>query len=169
MEQTFRTGRPLRLLAKVDRVYRLPDDSLVLVELKTRQRDRPYLSDIIQLSVQRLAVSAQTGARVETYAFVTVLRPNRRLRSHRVRLLGQEEVSRIRGRYHGILDGYVRPTYAASESACHQCALRHKCDRPDLLSNRHAEPLYWTRCISSVTSLTGPSNPAHGRTGDRWG
>jgi len=39
-------------------------------------------------------------------------------------------VSRIRGRYHGILDGHLRPAYAVSEAACNQCALRHACDRP---------------------------------------
>lgn len=132
MEQTFRTGGPLWMVAKVDRVYRLPDGVLVLVELKTRRRDRPYLTDIIQLSVQRLAVAAQTGASVEPYAFVSVLDTAGRLRSHRVHLLDLNEISDLRRRRKGILDGQLRPAYATSEAPCRQCALRHKCDRPRL-------------------------------------
>lgn len=132
MEQTFRTGAPLWMVAKVDRVYRLPDAALVLVELKTRRRDRPYLTDIIQLSVQRLAVAAQTGAIVEPYAYVSVLDLSGRLRSHRVRLLDLATISALRRRHKGILTRQVQPAYGVSEAACRQCALRHKCDRPGL-------------------------------------
>lgn len=132
MEKTFRTGGPLWLVAKVDRVYRLPAGALVLVELKTRRRNRPYLTDIIQLSVQRFAVAAQTGVGVEPYAFVSVLDPDGRIRSHRVRLLGLEEISELRRRRQGILNGRIQPAYALSDAACRHCALRHKCDRPGL-------------------------------------
>ena len=68
MEKLFRIREPIRLVAKVDRVYRLPEGSLVLVELKTRWRDRVLPCDIIQLSAQKLAIERQTGEAVEPYA-----------------------------------------------------------------------------------------------------
>ena len=130
MEKLFRIREPIRLVAKVDRVYRLPGGSLVLVELKTRAQDRSYLTDIIQLSAQRLAIERQTGQTVEPYALVSVLRPDGRLRSHRVHLLGLDEVLNLKRRHKAILDGHLRPSYALSEASCRQCALRHRCDRP---------------------------------------
>ncbi|EER62171.1 conserved hypothetical protein [Acidovorax delafieldii 2AN] len=130
METLFRIREPIRLVAKVDRVYRLPGGSLVLVELKTRWRDRAYPSDVIQLSAQKLAIERQTGQTVEPYALVSVLRPDGRLRSHRVRLLGLDEVLNLKRRHKAILDGHLRPSYALSEASCRQCALRHRCDRP---------------------------------------
>ena len=131
MEKLFRIREPLRLVAKVDRVYRLLDGTLVLVELKTRWRDRPYLTDVIQLSAQRLAIEAQTGEVVAPYAFVSVLRLGRlgRLRSHRVSLLDAGAVIRLHRRREAIIDLLERPTYAASDAACRGCALRSKCDR----------------------------------------
>lgn len=131
MEELFRIRQPFRLIAKVDRVYRLPGGALVLVELKTRAQDSPYLTDIIQLSAQRLAIEGQTGEAVERYAFISVLRPNGRLRSHRVRLLDLDEVSNLKRRHKAILDGHLRPSYAVSEASCRQCALRPRCDRPE--------------------------------------
>lgn len=131
MEALFRTREPLRLVVKVDRVYRLPDGTLVLVELKTSWRDRPYLTDVIQLSAQRLAIEAQTGEVVAPYAFVSVLRPGRlgRLRSHRVSLLDADAVVRLHRRREAVLAMQVRPVYATSDAVCRGCALRSKCDR----------------------------------------
>jgi hypothetical protein len=42
-------------VAKIDRAYRVGGE-LKLVELKTRARDLVYMSDIIELSVQRIVV-----------------------------------------------------------------------------------------------------------------
>ncbi|MFT4192105.1 MAG: PD-(D/E)XK nuclease family protein [Comamonas sp.] len=132
MEKLFRIQAPIRLVAKVDRVYRLPGGSLVLVELKTRRQDRPYQSDIIQLSAQRLAIEGQTGEVVEPYAFVSIPRPGRRseVQSHRVLLLDAEAVVRLYERREAIRAGELTPAYAVSERACQGCALKARCDRP---------------------------------------
>jgi CRISPR/Cas system-associated exonuclease Cas4 (RecB family) len=129
MEKRFRIHRPFPLVARVDRAYRLPGGSLVLVELKTRQQDRAYLSDVIQLSAQRLAIELQTGAVVEPYAFVSVLGPNRRLRSHCVNLLEAPTLVVLHRRRESILLGQVEPAHSASTSECRGCALRTSCDR----------------------------------------
>lgn len=130
MEKLFRIREPIRLVAKVDRVYRLPGGSLVLVEMKTRWRDRAYPSDIIQLSAQKLAIERQTGEAVEPVAFVTVLRPTsrRRWKSYRVRLLDEGQLIALAQRRNEILTRQADPAYAASARACAGCAFRTKCD-----------------------------------------
>lgn len=132
MEQLFRINHPIRLAAKLDRAYRLRGGSLVLVELKTRWRDRPYETDVIQLSAQKLAIEVQTGQIVEPYAFVSILRPTgwRTLRHHRVALLDADEVVALHRRREEILAGYAAPRYARSCKACDRCAFRLRCDRP---------------------------------------
>ena len=56
MERLFRVSTPVGLMAKLDRAYRLPSGMIVLVEFKTRWSNQPSLSDVIQLSAQRMAV-----------------------------------------------------------------------------------------------------------------
>ncbi len=130
-EQLFRIEHPSRLVAKPDRAYRLHGGSLVLVELKTRWRDRPYDTDIIQLSAQKLAIEMQTGQIVEPYAFVSVLRPTgwRTLRHHRVALLDADAVVELHRRREEILAGRAMPRYARSPKVCDRCAHRSRCDR----------------------------------------
>lgn len=40
---------------------RVPSGVIVLLELKTREMDRPYLSDVIELSARCAAIALQTG------------------------------------------------------------------------------------------------------------
>ncbi len=131
MEKLFRIRHPIRLAAKLDRAYRQPDGTLVLVELKTRRSDRVHLSDIIQLSAQRLAVKEQTGQAVAEHAFVTVERSegSRARRSHRVRLLEDSEVVSLARRRAAILAGRAEATFARSSAACEGCAYRRECPR----------------------------------------
>lgn len=131
MEKTFRTQHPAPFVAKVDRVYRRNDGSLVLVELKTREIDRVYLSDIIQLSVQKLAIEMETNQSVESHAFVTIVKGAGRgvARSHRVPLLPAEEIAALERRRRAILMGQALPTYVPSEKACRKCAFGSRCER----------------------------------------
>jgi CRISPR-associated exonuclease Cas4 len=133
MERQFRSRGPISIVARLDRAYRLQNGRIVLVELKTRAGDRAYPSDIIQLSAQKLALEGEAGEEVESYAFVTVLRPDhpRRWRSHRVTLLDSSQLQALARRREAVLDGRATPTYAASNRACAGCALRPRCDRPD--------------------------------------
>ena len=78
VEETFRTTNPVPIAAKLDRAYRLPSGKLVLVELKTRWNGGPNFSDVIQLSAQRVALSAATGQTVASEAFVLIARPGAR-------------------------------------------------------------------------------------------
>lgn len=132
MEKLFRIREPISLVARIDRAYRAADGSIVLVELKTRWRNRAYLTDVIQLSAQKMALEAQTGQRVALHAFVTVQEPTKTAEkhSHRVELLEPREVLALHRRRQDVVARRVAARYADSASACKQCAYRTRCDRP---------------------------------------
>lgn len=131
MEHAFRTDRPFRLTARVDRAYRIANGDLVLVELKTRWHAQPRAADIIQLSAQRLAIKMATGQRVAPYAFVTVERPGRHHPRvhHRVQLLDRAEIEALEHRRHAILAARVSANFSASRQTCTICAFRAVCKR----------------------------------------
>ena len=130
MEKRFRTRRPIHLVAQLDRAYRAPDGALVLVELKTRWGG-PQITDVIQLSAQRMAIEGHTGQRVASHAFVTIERPgvNRLLRWHRVQLLDDGQLIDLAHRRTEILDGRAVAHYAGKVEACHRCPYRSECGR----------------------------------------
>jgi hypothetical protein len=132
LEQLFRTSTPASFVAKVDQVYRRPNGRLILVELKTRSRHRTYLSDIIELSVQKVALEGATGEVVEPYAFVHVVAPDHSASSpyHRVALLEASQVVALERRREAILAGRLSANYAKSLRACRDCVFRAGCDRP---------------------------------------
>lgn len=126
-EATFRSHRR-RLVAKLDRAYRT-SDGLQLVELKTRGHDVVYMSDVIELSVQRIAVEDDTGEPVSGQAWV-VIQNNRSgvRRPHKVRLLGVDEIAAMRERYGEVVRGQGRrPNPSRWVSQCRQCAHKERC------------------------------------------
>ena len=132
LEKLFRISRPVGLVAKLDRAYRLPSGLLVLVEFKTRWNNQPCLSDVIQLSAQRMAVMGQTGRSVASYGYVIVKPPTRRALpvSHRVQLMTDEEMVALIKKREDILAGRVMPRRSHSRNACLTCVFRAQCDHP---------------------------------------
>ena len=130
MERLFRISRPVGLVAKLDRAYRMPSGLLVLVEFKTRWSNQPFLSDVIQLSAQRMAVMVQTGQSVASYGYVMVKSPIRRALTiaHRVQLMTDEQVVTLVKRREDILAGRVLPRRTLSRNTCLTCAFRVQCD-----------------------------------------
>lgn len=131
MEKLFRICKPIALVARIDRAYRDGDGAIALVELKTRWKNRPYTTDVIQLSAQKMAIEGQTGLRVAEHAFVTVERPmtSAKHRSHKVKLMAPSEIVALYRRREGVIAGKISPKYAHSPSACKGCAFRSRCDR----------------------------------------
>lgn len=128
MERVFRADAPLPVVARVDRGYRNADGVILLVELKTRRRDRVYLSDVIELSVQRLAVEAQTKETVIPYAYVLIQRAGGTQKSsHRVQLLPHAEVVALLKRREALLDGVEEGRYAQWPELCPKCIYRQQC------------------------------------------
>ena len=126
-EKTFRTWRPIRLIARADRGYRL-NGELHLAEFKTRTRSVAYLSDVIELSAQRLVIEKSTGERVSEIGYVLAQDRLRKRRSvHKVRLLPRADVITLVGRREAILKGRVAPRYTSSQGLCSRCAYRAEC------------------------------------------
>ena len=132
LERLFRISKPIGVVAKIDRAYRMPSGLLVLVELKTRWANQPSLSDVIQLSAQRVAVMGQTHQAVASYAYVMVKAPTRRALPtvHRVQLMTDEQVVALVKRREDILAGRVLPRSSYSQKACLTCVFRAQCDHP---------------------------------------
>ena len=130
LEKLFRISTPVGLVAKLDRAYRMPNGVLVLVEFKTRWSNQPCLSDVIQLSAQRMAVMGQTGQSVASHGYVMVKAPTRRALpiTHRVKLMTDEQVVALVKRREDILAGRVLPRWPVSRKTCLSCAFRAQCN-----------------------------------------
>lgn len=129
VERLFRVSEPVRLVARIDRAYRLPSGLIVLVEFKTRWINRPYWSDVIQLSAQRLAMESQ-GQLVAPFGYVVVRRPIKAApyAAHRVDLMTGAGVLDLVRRREDILAGRVEPRHASHRATCRTCAFRSECE-----------------------------------------
>lgn len=130
-ERLFRSAGPVPISARVDRVYRNAAGALVLVELKTRESNRVYPSDVIELSAQRVALMAHTGDVVADYGYVvTELPDGRQMGCHRVRLMPNGDVVALAMRRQDLLIGKAAPEPACSPGLCRKCAFVLPCDPP---------------------------------------
>jgi len=127
-ERTFRSGDDRQMVARVDRAYRGQSGLIVLVELKTRQAERVYLSDIIELSAQAVALAGETGEPVARTAWVVVESAGRRT-AHRVTLLTPRIVWDLAARREALLAGAAWPSYPATSGVCTTCPHRSQCRR----------------------------------------
>ena len=129
-ERLFTVAGQVAISARVDRAYRVASGAIVLLELKTRDIDRPYWSDVIELSAQRAAVELQTGEMVADHAYVTVQRPGGVEPSvHRVQLMPVSKVAALAARREAILSGELSPSYARSAGVCRRCAFARSCEK----------------------------------------
>ncbi|EKD96634.1 MAG: hypothetical protein ACD_23C01368G0002 [uncultured bacterium] len=110
-ETLFRVSKPVGLVARLDRAYQMPSGLVVLVEFKSRWINRPILSDVIQLSVQRMAVEGQTRQAVASHGYVVVKAPGKHApqTAHRVELMSDVQVLALIKRRDDILAGRVAP------------------------------------------------------------
>lgn len=127
-ERQFSINRPARLVSRVDRAYAV-DAGYQLMEFKTRRLERVYLSDVIELSVQRMTVAGETGVHVEDTATVVIDTGERRI-AKKVWLLTDEKVLAMIKRREGILASTIQPNYAESSALCKHCAYLEEC-KPD--------------------------------------
>lgn len=125
-ERTFRSGDDRQVVARVDRAYRGPTGLIVLVELKTRQADRVHLSDIIELSAQRVALEGETRESVAPAAWVVVESAAGRS-AHSVRLLSPHVVWDLASRREALLAGTESPHYPGTRRVCASCIYRGRC------------------------------------------
>lgn len=131
LEMRFDVSEPVRLSTRLDRAYRMPSGLLVLLELKTRNVNRVFPSDVIQLSAQRLALERKTRHVVAHHGYVVAQMPDGAREAHRVQLISEEAVVALVRRREAILAGRINPRPAAFVGVCRTCAYRSIC--PDHL------------------------------------
>jgi len=131
-EKLFKTWRPFPLSAKVDRAY-MVNATIVLVELKTRAMARMYLSDIIQLSAQRVAIAASTDDQVSSTAYVAIQQhpADRHKTVLKVELLSTTQVVSLARRFEDLCAGRLEPTKTDRSGLCTKCAFVATC-KPEL-------------------------------------
>lgn len=119
----------VQLSARVDRAYRLASGDFVLAELKTRSAAVAYLSDVIELSAQRLVMAVATGERVQSRGYVVVQSSDSTQRRWlRVRLLPREVLLGLAHRRHALTEASQLPAFTASPGLCERCRHRALCD-----------------------------------------
>ncbi len=130
-ERLFQSTGPVSISARVDRVYRNAAGVLVLVELKTRETNRTYQSDVIELSAQRVTLMVHTGDAVADYAYIVTERPDGlRTGCHQVRLISHADVIFLAIRRGKLFAGKVEPQSTCSPGVCRKCAFVQSCDLP---------------------------------------
>lgn len=129
-EQLFRsTAKPV-ITARIDRAYRVASGEIVLLEFKTRDRNRVYPSDVIELSAQRAAVALQAQEIVADHAYVAIQRSDGSMQGvRRVRMMAISEMNELAARREEILSGRLAPGYADSIDVCRRCAFAEGCEK----------------------------------------
>jgi CRISPR/Cas system-associated exonuclease Cas4 (RecB family) len=137
-ERHFYAKRPVRLIAKVDRVYKDERGTLFVTELKRRVKTQAYLSDVVELSAQKLAIERGGRRAVAEIGFVVIEHPVTQKRTPiRVRLLREHEIVPLAQRYVRLVDGGAIPDKANVAGLCRSCAYADRC-RPEVLINSSA-------------------------------
>ncbi|MRV70591.1 hypothetical protein GJ700_02510 [Duganella sp. FT92W] len=127
-EKPFSIQRPVRLSVRVDRAYQV-GDHIQLVELKVRDGHRLFMSDVIEMSAQRLVVEKTTGMKVSDFGIFLLQRPAGGRRTvKKVWLLDQRTVLGLALRREEILRGSVLPTHASSIGTCRSCLYQRECN-----------------------------------------
>jgi len=120
-----------RIPVRPDQVYRTSDGRLIPVETKTRRGTGVFLYDVIELSVQRLAVAKSAGANAAHYGYVRIKdrQGNRRPTYKRVDLLHEGQLTALYHRYLGVVSGQITPTSQDNPNACKGCSYRSVCPK----------------------------------------
>jgi hypothetical protein len=140
-EKEFTARSPFPVGAIVDRAYRLSSGQLVLMELKQRERVKSFFSDVVELSVQKLAIEASGGGTVAPYAYVVCESPaTHRKTPLRVDLLTKGEIVQLSNRHVALQTGRVIPTKVDHPALCEACEYRAECKAASL--NLARSPLY---------------------------
>lgn len=128
-EQTFSIDHPIKLLARVDRVYR-NKGRLTLMEYKIRSVERVFMSDVIELSVQKMVLELASGAKVNEYGFVVVEHPEiPGRRAIKVFLLNHKQITAFYHRRIALLSQTISADYAESISQCRRCEFLKECKK----------------------------------------
>lgn len=135
-EKTFyrRGNRPFA--AKTDQGFLTRTGVIVLVESKTRARITS--SDLVQLSAQAIAATADARVRqpVASWGYVRLAPAGRKPYYQRVELLQPAQIDQLWDRWHALKSRRAAPVYRADPSRCRSCVLRARCPEAELPARR---------------------------------
>ena len=110
-----------------DQVYRTSAGQLVAVDTKVRRGERVYPGDVIEVSIQRLALSQASRyvgtVRIAPYAYIRLRPPGGQGRPvyKRVDTLPEAELVKLYRRYQDVVAGRVTPRCQTNPRACAGC------------------------------------------------
>ena len=128
-EQTFSLDHPIKLIARVDRAYRYKG-KLTLMEYKIRRVERVFMSDVIELSVQKMILELASGTKVNNYGFVVVEHPDiAGRRAMKVFLLNHKQIIALYHRRMALLNQTITADHTESSSQCRRCEFLMECKK----------------------------------------
>ncbi|APA71411.1 hypothetical protein YQ44_14260 [Janthinobacterium sp. 1_2014MBL_MicDiv] len=128
-EQTFTLDAPIKLIARIDRAYRYKG-KLTLMEYKIRRVERVFMSDVIELSVQKMILELAGRAMVNDHGFVVVEHPEiPRRRAIRVFLLNHKQIIELYHHRMALLRQTISADHAESTSRCRRCEFLKECKK----------------------------------------
>lgn len=116
-----------RVCGRTEQVYRTAQGVLIPVESKTRAVSRVYMSDVIQTSLQALALR-DVRRKVADQGYVRTSHPTTKaVAYHPIQLMPRHLLERLVTRYFDVIEGRSVPTHQENRAACEKCGFRDKC------------------------------------------
>jgi CRISPR/Cas system-associated exonuclease Cas4 (RecB family) len=132
VEQEFACVDPTPLIARPDQVFELRNGALVVSDLKIRDHNRIYNTDVAQLSLDRLVLQSATGRLVAAHGYILIRHPiTGTYLAHRISLWSETRTQAIVARYQALRDQAATPVKANQRGKCANCGHRRIC-RPEL-------------------------------------
>lgn len=127
-ECQFFTKAPFPLVARIDRGYLVASTEIVLVDFKRRKTKRAFLSDVVEISAQRLAMQGAGIRNVAMHAYVVVIDPETSRKTPvLVDLEDEFSIMRRRDRLNILREGNVEPTRTSHKRLCATCGHHDYC------------------------------------------
>ncbi|MHB8699246.1 MAG: PD-(D/E)XK nuclease family protein [Sulfuricaulis sp.] len=132
-EKSFHIRRPIPLTGRVDQVYRINRNTLVVIDTKSRSKAVVYESDRAQISEYAMMIRHRpwgwlSGLQVAKHGYVRLV-THEGVYYRKIDLLSEKELIGLYRRYLDVMSGRRPPEFAENERLCFGCPQRGKCPR----------------------------------------
>ncbi len=131
-KENIATLKPFPLHGRPDEVYER-DGELVVLDTKTRSKDRIYKADVVKLSGYAAILrngDAFKRYRCAPHGFIRLVnRDTGWVSFHRVALLSDAELIKINNRRLALRAGQADPRFSSNRQYCRGCGQRQRCTR----------------------------------------
>ena len=123
LERFLKITGPVPLCGKPDVVWESSDGTLIVGDYKSRENQKVYESERIQLSVYKLLVERTQNKPVAEYGFIHF----KDKKMVRVFLMKEKEIVELYHRYWKVIEGDLEACAASSKNYCQYCSHRLEC------------------------------------------